>query len=51
MLTHKGGLVLGLWDLEIFEGEKGERVKINFLQTFPPNPALFFCFFALHLIL
>jgi hypothetical protein len=23
-------------------GEKGERAKINVLQTFPPNPALSF---------
>ena len=25
-----------------FVGEKGERAKINVLQTFPPNPALLF---------
>lgn len=37
--------VVGFGD--IFEGEKGERVKkLIVLQTFPPNPL--FWFFALH---
>jgi hypothetical protein len=37
-----------LWGLEIlFEGEKGERLKINVLQAFPHFPSVYSFFFLL----
>jgi hypothetical protein len=42
---NAGCWVVGLGDN--LEGEKGERAKIRFLQTFPPNPVFSFLRFSL----